>query len=128
MDLTPYIQDSAAEEFLSRLREGKFQSTYCPKCEKMFYPPRIVCITCLNENLKWEDLPREGELLGFTWQEDAFRCGKPDVLGVVGLEGIGNVMTRIDAPYENLSIGQKVVFDTWETPDGMVLHQFRPIE
>ena len=120
MDLTPYIQDSAAEEFLSRLREGKFQSTYCPKCKKMFYPPRIVCITCLNENLKWEDLPREGELLGFTWQEDAFRCGKPDVLGVVGLEGSGNKITRIDAPYENLSIGQKMTFDYWETPDGMV--------
>ena len=128
MDLTPYIQDSAAEGFLSRLREGKFQSTYCPNCERIFYPPRIVCPACLSEKVEWADLPREGELLAFTWQEEALRCAKPDVLGVVGLGGIGNVLSRIDAPYESLSIGQKVAFDTWETPDGMVLHQFRPIE
>jgi uncharacterized OB-fold protein len=128
MDLTPYIQDSAAEEFLSRLREGRFQSTYCRKCEKIFYPPRIICPACLSGKLEWSDLPREGELLAFTWQEDALRCGKPDVLGVVALEGIGNVMSRIDAAYEDLSIGQKMAFDTWETPDGMVLHQFRPLE
>ena len=126
MDLTPYIQDRAAEGFLSRLREGRFQSTYCRKCDKMLYPPRIVCPTCLSEKLEWADLPREGELLAFTWQEEALRCAKPDVLGLVRLEGVGNVMSRIDAPYEDLSIGRKVVFDTWETPDGMVLHQFRP--
>ena len=128
MDLTPYIQDRAAEGFFSLVKEGKFQSTYCRKCEKMLYPPRIVCPSCLSEKLEWVDLPREGELLAFTWQEEALRCAKPDVLGVVALEGIGNVMSRIDAQYEDLSIGQKVAFDTWETPDGMVLYQFRPIE
>jgi len=126
MDLTPYIQDGAAEKFFSLLKEGEFRSTYCSRCGKMLYPPRVVCPSCLSEKLEWADLPREGELLAFTWQEEALRCAKPDVLGVVGLEGIGNVLTRIDAPYESLSIGQRMVFDTWETPDGMALHQFRP--
>ena len=128
MDTRPYMQDRAAEEFFSRLKEGSFQSTRCTACGTIHYPPHILCPVCLADDLVWVDLPREGELIAFTWQEGALRCRKPDVLGVVELEGVGNVFTRIDAPYEDLSIGQRVVFDTWEAPDGVTLHQFRPID
>jgi uncharacterized OB-fold protein len=127
MDTKPYMQDKAAEEFFSRLAEGKFQSTRCTVCGGMNYPPHVVCGYCLSDTMQWEDLPREGELIAFTQQEGAIRCRKPDVLGVVLLEGVGNVFTRIDAPFEELRIGQRVVFDTWESPDGVILHQFRPL-
>jgi uncharacterized OB-fold protein len=86
-----------------------------------------VCPSCLGEEMEWVDLPREGTLLAFTQQSDAIRCRKPDVVGLVELEGIGNVVTRIDAPFEGLSIGLRVAFDTWTSPDGVVLHQFRPL-
>ncbi|MDI6873675.1 Zn-ribbon domain-containing OB-fold protein [Candidatus Solincola sp.] len=128
MDTRPYMQDRAAEEFFSKLAEGRFQSTRCSGCGTLHYPPRVVCPECLGEELEWVDLPREGTLLAFTWQEAAMRCRKPDVLGLVELEGVGHVFTRIDAPYEDLHIGQRVTFDTWTSPDGLVLHHFRPVE
>ncbi|WP_287154527.1 OB-fold domain-containing protein [Candidatus Solincola tengchongensis] len=128
MDTRPYMQDRAAEEFFSRLAEGMFQSTRCVSCGVLNYPPRVVCPDCLGEEMEWVDLPREGTLLAFTWQEAAIRCRKPEILGLVELEGVGNVLTRIDAPYESLRIGQRVAFDTWTSPDGLVLHQFRPLE
>lgn len=128
MDTRPYMQDRAAEEFFSRLAEGKFQSTRCRSCAVTHYPPRVVCPECLGEEFDWVDLPRGGTLLAFTWQEAAMRCRKPDVLGLVELQGVGNLFTRIDADYEDLYIGQRVVFDTWTSPDGLVLHQFRPLE
>jgi uncharacterized OB-fold protein len=81
----------------------------------------------LGEDLEWVDMPREGTLLAFTQQADAIRCRKPDVLGLVELEGIGNVVTRIDAPLEELSIGMRVAMGTWTSLDGVALHQFRPI-
>ncbi len=121
------MQDRAAEEFFTRLSEGEFQSTRCRTCGEKHYPPRVICPHCLGEELEWVDLPREGTLLAFTWQEAAIRCRKPEVLGLVELEGIGNVFTRIDAPYESLHIGQRVAFDTWTTLDGVVLHLFRPV-
>ena len=99
MDTKPYIQDRAAEEFFSRLAEGSFQTTRCRGCGEIHYPPRVVCPACLGEDLEWVDMPREGSLLAFTQQKDAIRCRKPDVLGLVELEGIGNVFTRIDAPF-----------------------------
>lgn len=127
MDTKPYMQDRAAEEFFSRLERGEFQTTRCAGCGETHYPPRVVCPTCLEEDMGWVDLPRQGTLLAFTQQADAIRCRKPDVLGLVELEGIGNVVTRIDASFEELSIGIKVAFDTWTSPDGVVLHQFRPL-
>lgn len=128
MDTKPYLQDEAAREFFSRLERGLFQTTRCTGCGKVLYPPRVVCPHCLGGDLEWVDLPREGVLVAFTWQEASLRCRKPDVVGVVELEGAGNVFTRIDAPYDELSVGMKVVFDTWTSPDGLVLHQFRPLE
>lgn len=128
MDTKPYIQDGAARKFFSLLAEGKFRTTRCLGCGDTHYPPRVVCPHCLGEKMEWVDLPREGTLLAFTWQEAAIRAVKPDVLGLVELEGIGNIFTRIDAPYESLHIGQRVVFDTWTSPDGVALHQFRPLD
>ena len=124
MDTRPYMQDRAAEGFFSRLERGEFQTTRCRRCGETHYPPHVLCPACLGEELEWVDLPREGTLLAFTQQADAIRCRKPDVLGLVELEGIGNVVTRIDAPFEELSIGMRVVFDTFTSPDGVVLHQF----
>ena len=127
MDTKPYMQDSAAEEFFARLAEGSFQTTHCRRCGETHYPPRVVCPACLGEDLEWVDMPQEGTLVAFTQQKDAIRCRKPDVLGMVELDGIGNVFTRIDASFEELRIGQKVAFAIWTSPDGVVLHQFRPL-
>jgi len=128
MDTRPYMQVRAAEEFFSRLERGEFQTTRCRGCGEMHYPPHIVCPSCLGEDMEWVDLPREGTLLAFTQQADAIRCRKPDVLGLVELEGIGNVITRIHAPLEDLHIGLEVTFDTWTSLDGVALHQFRPLQ
>ncbi len=127
MDTRPYMQDRAAEEFFSRLEKGEFKTTRCRACGETHYPPRVVCPSCLGEEMDWVDLPREGTLIAFTQQRDAMRCRRPDVLGVVEMEGIGNVFTRIDAPLEELRIGMRVAFDTWISPDGVALHQFRPL-
>ncbi len=121
------MQDRAAEEFFSLLERGEFRTTRCGACGETHYPPRVVCPRCLDGDLEWVDLPREGTLIAFTQQTDAIRCRKPEVLGLVELEGTGNVFTRIDAPLEELSIGMKVAFGTWTSPDGVVLHHFRPV-
>jgi len=126
MDTRPYIQDEAAAAFFAFLEKGEFKTTRCRSCGETLYPPRVVCPACLGEGMEWVDLPREGTLVAFTQQRDAIRCRRPEVLGLVELEGIGNVFTRVDAPLEDLSIGMRVAFDAWTSPDGVALHRFRP--
>lgn len=126
MDSRPFVQDEAAAKFLKLLEEREFKTTYCDRCKRVVFPPKVVCPFCLEETSRWVDLPREGVLYAFTYQEAGFRCAYPEVLGLVELEGIGRILTRVDAPFEELNIGMPVELDFFTSADGLTLHQFRP--
>ena len=118
--------DEAAQEFHRRLRARRLCSTRCLRCERISFPPRSFCPSCLAREVEWVDLPARGTLYAFTTQERSVRFAAPDVIGLVDLPGVGRVLTRIDAPYPTLSIGQPVVLDFLEVSPEIVLHQFRP--
>lgn len=119
--------DSATMEFYERLKRRDFSSTWCEECKKFVFPPRPFCTYCYGKNLVWRKLPEEGTLYAFTQQERSIRFSKPDVIGIVEIEGIGKILTRIDAPYESLRIGMRVKLDFIEVENRLVLHQFKPI-
>lgn len=126
IDLKPVIQDEAAQRFFKYLEEEEFKTTFCENCGKAIFPPKIFCPDCLESNMSWIDLPREGVLYAFTFQDASFRCAFPDTLGMVELEGMGRILTRIDAPMEELSIGMRVELGFFTSADGLALHQFVP--
>lgn len=119
--------DSATLEFYERLKKHDFSAPKCEKCRQFVFPPRIFCPQCYGENLTWEKLPTEGTLYAFTQQERALRFSKPDVIGIVTIEGLGNILTKIGAPYESLKIGMNLRVDFIEIENGIVLHQFIPV-
>jgi uncharacterized OB-fold protein len=75
--------------------------------------------------MEWVELPQTGLLVAFSTQERGSRFKAPDVLGLVDLDEGPRLLSRIDAPYESLQIGQRVHLDFVEVADGLVLHQFR---
>ncbi len=117
--------DRATEEFYAHLRERRFMSTRCRGCSEVAFPPRSFCPACHGVDVEWFELPRRGALYAFTQQERSLRFSKPDVLGLVDLPGVGRILTRIDAPFESLSIGLAVELDFYEISPELVLHQFR---
>jgi len=114
--------------FFAELKEGRLTTTKCKKCDKLLWPPRIVCPNCLSEELEWVDLGNEGELYAFT----EVRLGVPlglvqDAPFCVGLVRIGGLLisARIDdAKYEDLKIGDKVHLKIVELEDGRVFYRF----
>jgi len=114
--------------FFVGLKEGRLTTTKCKKCEKLLWPPRIVCPNCLSEELEWVDLGNEGELYAFT----EVRLGAPlglvqDAPFCVGFVRIGGLLisTRIDnTKYEDLKIGDKVHLKIVELEDGRVFYRF----
>jgi uncharacterized OB-fold protein len=120
--------DEATVEFYNNLKERQFKSTKCKSCGEVALPPRMFCPACFKAEVEWIDLPRKGTLYAFTQQERSLRFGKPDVIGTVELPDIGLLLTRIDAPFDSLSIGQEVELDFIDVSDQHTLHQFRPIK
>ncbi|MFQ5758678.1 MAG: Zn-ribbon domain-containing OB-fold protein [Candidatus Bathyarchaeia archaeon] len=118
--------------FFKNLREGRLTTTKCKRCEKLLWPPRIVCPKCLSDELEWVDLGSEGELYAFT----EMRLGAPlgfaeDVPFCIGIVKIGglSISARIDdAKYEDLKIGDRVQLKIIELEDGRVFYRFAPSE
>ena len=127
--------DEAARTFYARLRERRFSTTRCEACGALSFPPRIFCPVCVaadasrSGTMVWEDLSGRGSLHAFSQNHRALFFQKPDVIGLVDLEeGCGRILSRIDAPFVTLRIGQPVRLDFLDLPGGLVLHQFRPDE
>jgi uncharacterized OB-fold protein len=118
--------DEATLKFFDHLKAREFKSTRCVSCRKIGYPPRAFCPFCGKGEIEWVDLPRRGKLYAFSQQDRALRFTKPDVLGLVGLRGVGHILTKIDAPIETLRIGLPVHLDFIEIEGEIVLHQFKP--
>jgi len=123
-------KDTRISTFFKNLREGRLTTTKCKRCEKVLWPPRIVCPDCLSDELEWVDLGSEGELYAFT----EMRLGAPlgfveDVPFSIGIVKIGglSISARIDdAKYEDLEIGAKVQLKIVELDDGRVFYRFVP--
>jgi uncharacterized OB-fold protein len=118
--------DETAVTFFARLREHRLSTTRCKSCGTVAFPPRTWCHVCTAEELEWIDLSGRGRLVAFSTQERGFRFPAPDVLGLVDLEEGVRVFSRIDAPLQELEIGQAMTVDFLEISSGEVLHQFRP--
>ncbi len=119
--------DQATAAFYGRLKERRLCSTRCDACGRIAYPPRSFCPFCHASKVTWVDLPRRGRLHAFTQQHRSLRFPAPDVIGLVEVEGVGHFLSRIDAPFESLSIGQEVEVDFFEVTPDLWLHQYRPV-
>ncbi len=122
-----FNSDGATKHYYNALKEGRFQSTQCQQCNHIPFPPRMFCPQCGSTDIQWIDLPKQGTLYAFTQQSRALRFNAPDVIGLVSLPDIGMILTKIDAPIEQLSIGQTVEWNTFKVDDRLTVHQFHPI-
>lgn len=119
--------DEASREFYRLLKERRFMSTRCRACGETALPPRMFCPACFGTDVEWTDLPRQGTLYAFTQQERSLRFGKPGVIAVVELQGVGRLLTSVEAPFESLGIGDLVEVDFLDVSPGQTLHFFRPV-
>jgi uncharacterized OB-fold protein len=117
--------DEATQEFYRRLKENRFCSTRCDACHEIAYPPRGFCPFCHSKNVSWVDLPKRAKLHAFTQQGRSLRFPAPDVIGIVEVEGVGRILTRVDAPFEKLAIGQELEVSFHQVTPDLWVHQYR---
>ena len=112
MGVTPYT-----DPFWEALSEGRLLIHACERCDERFFPPAPLCPACGSEAVDWEESSGRGTLYSFTRQH-ATADGFPDriVAGIVELDDGPRLLTPIDAAYEALSIGDRVVIEARDYP------------
>ncbi|MHA1291425.1 MAG: Zn-ribbon domain-containing OB-fold protein [Promethearchaeota archaeon] len=86
------------DKFYDGLENKKFVGNKCPKCGKVFCPPRKICGDCFAECKEFVDLPETGILKNYTvtnWkiQERKGRKVKKDmIIGLVQVDGADSSM------------------------------------
>jgi uncharacterized protein len=105
------------ECFFDGLRDGKVMGVKCPKCGRLYVPPRMICERCFTENEEWVELPPEGAVESFTVAHvkvgeggELIDIESPEIIGMIKHEGADTcVAARIEglAP-EDAVVGMRV--------------------
>lgn len=116
-------RDFTNASFQDYLSEKKLMGARCQSCGELFLPPKPMCSHCFGDQLAWEQLSGEGELVAFTivhiaptaMIEAGYGRENPYCSGIVKLKDGVSICAQIlgvdvYAP-ENIRIGQKLKVD-----------------
>ena len=90
----------------------RYEAGQCTKCQKIFFPPRLVCNQCHGRDFKMVVLPTDGVVETFTVIHVAptgFGDQAPYVVGVIKLDnGVKITSQVVDCKPEHVKIGDRV--------------------
>ena len=52
--------------FLEKLKQKKLVGLQCSSCNRVFFPPRLVCGKCMVKPDRWVDIRETGKVASFT--------------------------------------------------------------
>ena len=85
----------AMARFLEELKKGKIIGRKCPKCGKVYVPPRMFCPECFTPTTKWvyvKDTGTVNTAVVSYISADRGHLGEPVVIGVIHLDGASPMM------------------------------------
>jgi len=95
----PAIRSRAALGLSAAAAMGRFSLQVCEDCQRVQYPPREACGSCLSSRLRWREQAGLGELLADTnvhlSQEPYFRERAPWRVGMVRLDAGPTVIVHL---------------------------------
>jgi uncharacterized OB-fold protein len=126
------LPDEVTAPFWEGCRRGELRMQRCAECSLFRFYPRPMCPRCHSFASQWVRMSGEGTIYSFVICHEpvlpAFQEWVPFAVAVVelaedpALRMVGGVL---DAPSEQLRIGQKVRVEFEEIADGVVLPQWR---
>ncbi|AEB95902.1 MAG: Zn-ribbon domain-containing OB-fold protein [Metallosphaera sp.] len=83
-----YTAGQALSQFLLGLKKGKILGRKCPKCGRVYVPPRMYCEDCFYPTSKWVEVKDEGIVMTavasfISWTRD--RLEEPEIVGTIRL-------------------------------------------
>ncbi len=130
-----YYAGKMGSLFYVNLRDEKtIIGTYCPKCKKVFWPPRSTCGVCFSELTKIVEIGPYGTVETFTtvmYAEPMHPRKAPFVYAVIKLDGADTGITHFidEAEIGKVHIGMRVKPVFAEDRQGNILDikYFKPL-
>jgi uncharacterized protein len=132
-----YTPGAAASRFLRRIGKGEYVGQRCPKCTKVYVPPRGSCPTCGVPTDEEVELAQTGTITAFCivnipFAGQAVEC--PYVSATIQLDGadIGFYHLIQEIPFDQVHIGMRVEA-VWKPehewgPTTESIAYFRPVQ
>lgn len=120
------------EAWWEACREYKLMIQHCSQCGAFQFYPRILCSSCMSEQLEWAQSSGRGKVSTFTICRlpvaQAYAADVPYVIALIQLEEGPTMMSNIvHCDPESVKTGMpvEVVFEVWS--DEITMPQFRPL-
>ncbi len=133
----PYKHTSGVyvEKFITDIgKNNKIMGVKCPKCNKVFVPPKMICYECFEKMEEWVEVGNQGTLEGFTvvtHSTSVMPLEPPFAYGRIRLDGADTdfVHVLIEGDPTKLKKGMRVEAVFKEKPRKRILdiEYFKPI-
>ena len=133
----PYKHTAGAyvEKFLTEIGQNqKIMGVRCPKCKKVFVPPKMVCFECFEKMEEWVEVGNQGTLKGFTvvnHNTDVMPLKSPFAYGIIRLDGADTDFVHVikESDPKKLKEGMRVEASFYAKPRKRILdiEYFKPI-
>jgi len=130
-----YFAGEFCSKFLTTLRdEKKILGSKCPRCKKVFIPPRSNCEQCFVKIQDWVEVGPKGKVTSFCivrYQEPYLPLEPPYVLALIRLSGADSDLTHLirGIDPEQVRIGMEVapVFSDQPKAGILTIKYFQPV-
>lgn len=124
------VPDAETAPYWDAAANGRLVIQKCSDCGTFRFYPRLVCPSCMSENVEWVEASGRGRVYSYTIVHrapPAFRDDAPYVVAVIELEEGVRLMSRLDIdPPGDAAIDMPVKVTFEKISDDITLPHFVP--
>lgn len=115
--------------FVDHLFQGRFMTTKCTHCNRVFFPPQADCPSCLSDDMEWAEIKDAGTLVSYStamYGPAGFENKVPYTLGIGRFSDNINVLAAVakEIDPQTLKIGLKIKIKPVKLSEQRVSYEF----
>ncbi len=130
-----HVGGKYVERFFREIgKNQKIMGVKCPKCGKVYVPPKMVCFECFEKMEEWVEVGKQGTVKGFTvvtHSTPVMPLKPPFAYAIITLDGANTDLVHIikESDPQKLKIGMRVEAVIKDKPRKRMLdiEYFKPI-
>jgi len=125
-----FISETKVSDFINYLEQGKIMATRCQQCQASYFPPRMDCPRCLNNNMGWFEIKKHGKLVNHVqvnYAPAGFESSAPYYLAIGEFADGVKIFSRLsrDIKKEDIQTGMNLKVVPVKLPGNRLSYEFQ---